>query len=117
MFVLAPLAIVLKLLLGAILLWVAWEGMRKDHTGAWLAMPAVGLVIVSLYQQELIVLHVPLNFFPFGMAIGISQIAVVVSLNIITMVLMRRFLQWPAAAATVGSRDRPGAADSATADP
>ncbi len=43
---LAPLAILLKLLLGGLLLWVAWEGMRKDHTGAWLAMPAVGLVIV-----------------------------------------------------------------------
>ena len=90
---LAPLAVLLKLLLGGLLLWVAWEGMRKDHTGAWLAMPAVGLVIVSLYQQELIVLHVPLTFFPFGMALGISQIAVVVSLNIITVLLMRRFLQ------------------------
>jgi heme exporter protein D len=91
--VLAPLAVLLKLLLGGLLLWVAWEGMRKDHTGAWLAMPAIGLVVISLYQQELIVLHVPLNFFPFGMAVGISQIAVVVSLNIITVLLMRRFLQ------------------------
>lgn len=91
--VLGPLAVFLKLLLGALLLWVAWEGMRKDHTGAWLAMPAIGLVILSLYQQELIVLHAPLNFFPFGMAVGISQIAVVVSLNIITVLLMRRFLQ------------------------
>lgn len=90
---LAPLAVFLKLLLGGLLLWVAWEGMRKDHTGAWLAMPAVALVVVSVYQQELIVLHVPLNFFPFGMAVGINQIAVVVSLNIITMLLMRRFLQ------------------------
>lgn len=90
---LAPLAVLLKLLLGGLLLWVAWEGMRKDHTGAWLAMPAVALVTVSLYQQELIVLHVPVTFFPFGMAIGISQIAVVVSLNIITVLLMRRFLQ------------------------
>lgn len=90
---LAPLAVFLKLLLGGLLLWVAWEGMRKDHTGAWLAMPAIALVIISLYQQELIVLHMPLNFFPFGMAVGISQIAVVVSLNIITVLLMRRFLQ------------------------
>ena len=90
---LAPLSVFLKLLLGGLLLWVAWEGMRKDHTGAWLAMPAVGLVIVSLYQQELMVLHVPLSFFPFGMAVGISQIAVVVSLAIITLLLLRRFLQ------------------------
>ena len=91
--VLAPLAVLLKLLLGALLLWVAWEGMRKDHTGAWLALPALGLVAVSLYQQELTVLHVPLTFFPFGMAVTINQIAVVLSLNIITVLLMRRFLQ------------------------
>lgn len=90
---LAPSAVFLKMLLGGLLLWVAWEGMRRDHAGAWLAMPAVGLVIVSLYQQELLVLHVPVTFFPFGMAVGISQIAVVVSLNIITVLLMRRFLQ------------------------
>jgi len=90
---LSPLALFMKLLLGGLLLWVAWEGMRKDNTGAWLAMPAVGLIIVSLYQQELLVLHVPLSFFPFGVAVGISQIAVVVSLIIITILLMRRFLQ------------------------
>jgi hypothetical protein len=90
---LVPLAAVLKLLLGAMLIWVAWEGMRKDHTGAWLALPAVGLVALSLYQQELLVLHLPLSFFPFGYAVGITQIAVVVSLNIITVLLMRRFLR------------------------
>ena len=92
LFVLAPLAVLLKLLLGSLLLWVAWEGMRKDHAGAWLAMPALALVAVSLYQQELLVLHLPMMFFPFGMALNISQIAVVVSLNIITVLLMRRFL-------------------------
>jgi hypothetical protein len=91
--VLAPLAIVLKLLLGSLLLWVAWEGMRKDHAGAWLALPALGMVAISLYQQELLLLHVRQMLFPFGMAVNISQIAVVVSLNIITVLLMRRFLQ------------------------
>ncbi|MGC1423699.1 MAG: SpoIIE family protein phosphatase [Terracidiphilus sp.] len=90
---LSPLATFMKLLLAGMLLWVAWEGMRRDHAGAWLAMPAVGLLVVSFYQQELLVLHMPLSFFPFGLAVGISQIAVVVSLIIITILLMRRFLQ------------------------
>lgn len=89
---LAPLAVLLKLLLGSLLLWVAWEGMRKDHAGAWLALPALALVAISLYQQELLVLHLQLMFFPFGMAVNISQIAVVVSLVIVTVLLMRRFL-------------------------
>lgn len=90
---LGPLSLILKLLLGALLLWVAWEGMRKDHAGAWLAMPAVGLVALSIYQQELLVLHLPLSFFPFGFAVSIGQIAVIVSLNIITILLMRRFMR------------------------
>jgi hypothetical protein len=89
---LAPFAVVLKLLLGSLLLWVAWEGMRKDHAGAWLALPALVLVAISLYQQELLILHLQSMFFPFGMAVNISQIAVVVSLIIITVLLMRRFL-------------------------
>jgi hypothetical protein len=90
---LVPLSVFLKLLLGGLLLWVAWEGMRKDHTGAWLALPALAMVAVSLYQQELTVLHVPLTFFPFGLAVTMNQIAVVLSLIIITVLLMRRFLQ------------------------
>jgi hypothetical protein len=90
--ILAPLMIFLKLLLGSLLVWVTWEGMRKDSTGGWLALPAVGLIAASLCAQELLVLHVPLTFFPFGFAVGINQIAVVVSLNIITILLMRRFL-------------------------
>jgi Stage II sporulation protein E (SpoIIE) len=90
---LGPLAALLKLLLGALLIWVAWEGMRKDHAGAWLALPAVALVGLSLYQQELLVLHLPLSIFPFGFAISINQIAVVVSLVIVTLLLMRRFLR------------------------
>ncbi len=90
---LAPLAVLLKLLLGGLLLWVAWEGMRKDHAGAWLAMPALAMVAISLYQQELTVLHVPQTYFPFGLAVTMNQIAVILSLNIITVLLMRRFLQ------------------------
>lgn len=89
---LGPLMVLLKLLLGSMLVWVTWEGMRKDVAGGWLALPAVGLVVVSLCAQELLVLHVPLTFFPFGFAMGINQIAVIVSLNIITLLLMRRFL-------------------------
>ena len=48
---------------------------------------------MSLYKSELLVLHVPVFFFPFGFAIDISQIAIVLSLGIITVLLLRRFLR------------------------
>jgi serine phosphatase RsbU (regulator of sigma subunit) len=90
---LSPITLVLKLLLGGLLLWVTYEGIRRDPTEGWLALPVVLLVIVSLYQSELLVLHVPVFFFPFGFAIDISQIAIVLSLGIITVLLLRRFLR------------------------
>ena len=90
---LSPITLVLKLLLGALLLWVTYEGIRRDRTEGWLALPVVLLVIVSLYQSELLVLLVPVFFFPFGFAIDISQIAIVLSLGIITVLLLRRFLR------------------------
>jgi hypothetical protein len=91
--VLAPLSLFVKLLLGSLLLWVTWESMRHDSTGGWLALPAVALIGLTLYQNNLFVLHVPMNFFIHGYAVKIGQIAVVLSLNIITILLMRRFLQ------------------------
>jgi hypothetical protein len=90
---LSPLSLLFKLLLGALLVWVTWEGMRRDNTGGWLALPAVALVALSLYQEDMLLSHLPLNFFPFGFAVSINQIAVVLSLCIITVLLMRRFLR------------------------
>ncbi|HZC44571.1 MAG TPA: SpoIIE family protein phosphatase [Acidobacteriaceae bacterium] len=90
---LSPVTLVLKLLLGALLLWVTYEGIRRDPTEGWLALPVVLLVAVSLYQSELLVLLMPVFFFPFGFAIDISQIAIVLSLGIITVLLLRRFLR------------------------
>jgi hypothetical protein len=92
-YILSPVSLLLKLLLGALLLWVAWEGMRHDYTGGWLALPAVMLLFITLYQDNLMRLHVPLSFFVFGYAVSIGQVAVILSLNMITLLLMRRFLQ------------------------
>ena len=90
---LMPVSLLMKLLLGSLLVWVAWEGTKRDMTGGWLGLTAVVLVFVALYQQDLQLLHVAMNYFPFGYQVGIAQIAVVLSLNIITMLLMRRFLK------------------------
>ena len=51
---LSPLALVLKLLLGVLLVWVTVLGIRKNRAEGWLALPAVLLVIVSRYSEELL---------------------------------------------------------------
>jgi hypothetical protein len=83
---LSPLTLVLKLLLGVLLVWVTYRGIRRDKTEGWLALPAIFLVVLSQYQVELGVLHVPTIFFPFGVAIDIDRIGTILSLVIITAV-------------------------------
>ena len=50
---LSPLTLVLKLLLGVLLVWVTVRGIRKNRAEGWLALPAVLLVILSRYSEEL----------------------------------------------------------------
>ena len=90
---LLPLTYALKLLLGALLVWVTIRGIFKDQTEGWMALPAVVLVVISLYQQELTVLHFPGEFFPYGIAITLNAVATILSLVIITVLLLRRFLR------------------------
>ncbi|HEX6494890.1 MAG TPA: SpoIIE family protein phosphatase [Acidobacteriaceae bacterium] len=90
---LLPLTYALKLLLGALLVWVTVRGIRKDPAEGWMALPAVVLVVISLYQQELTVLHFPGAFFPYGISITLNAAATILSLAIITVLLLRRFLR------------------------
>ena len=90
---LLPLTEVFKLLLGAMLVWVTNQGIRRNRTEGLLALPAVALVILSLYQEDLIVLQIPVSFFPFGFGITLSDIAIMLSLGIILVLMLRRFLR------------------------
>jgi len=90
---LSPLAIALKLLLGILLVWVMVLGIRKNAAEGWLALPAVLLVILSRYSEELSVVHVPTAVYPFGVGIGVNSVATILSLAIITVLLPRRFLR------------------------
>jgi hypothetical protein len=90
---LSPVTVWLRLLLGALLVWVTVRGIRRNKTEGWVALPAVVLMAVAMYQPELAKLHVRRLFFPFGFAISLGQIATMVSLFIIVVLLLRRFLQ------------------------
>ena len=90
---LSPLTLVTKLLLGALLVWVTIRGIAKNKTEGWLALPAVVLVVLSQYQQELTVVHFPGAFFPYGISITLNAAATILSLAIITVLLLGRFLR------------------------
>jgi hypothetical protein len=88
----SPLVLALKLLLGVVLLWVTYRGIRKDRAEGLLALPVVALIGVAQYQYELGLFHAPIFFFVFGYAIAIGQIATALSLLIVTVLLLRRFI-------------------------
>ena len=90
---LVPLLLVVKLLLGALLFVVAYDGFLERKTEGWMAGFAVALVFVANYQHELRLIHVPIAFDVLGFAVSLGTIATVTSLLIITVMLLRRFIQ------------------------
>jgi hypothetical protein len=89
---LLPLTTGLKLLLGGLLVWVTYQGIYRNRAEGLLALPAVLLVAVALYQVELSVLHVPIQISVWGYDITLRTFAILISLLIITILLLRRFV-------------------------
>lgn len=87
-----PVLLIVKLALGVLLFVVAFYGFRNQKAEGWLAAAAVLLVFVANYQRELRLLHVPVAFSLLGFAVQLGLIAMVVSLLIITVMLLRRFI-------------------------
>lgn len=89
----SPLTLALKLLLGAVLVYIVYRGILRNRTEGLLALPAVALTAVAQYQYALQLFHAPIVFFIAGYAVSISEIATILSLAIITVLLLRRFLE------------------------
>lgn len=90
---LVPLTLVLKLLLGAVLLWVTYQGIRKQAGDGWLALTPVLGTILWAYQEELQVVHVPTIIRFFGLTITEGTIAILLMLAIVSFLMMRRFVR------------------------
>jgi hypothetical protein len=90
--VIVPLLLIVKLLLGALLFAVAYQGFKKQKTEGWLAGIAVLLVFIANYQHELRLIHIKTTFSVFDFAISLGTLATILSLLIITVMLLRRFI-------------------------
>ena len=90
---LSPLADVMALLFGALMLWIAYLGIRKTGAEGWMALPAAVLTVLVANTWLLDELHVRTNYFPFGVALPFGRIAMFGSLGIITVLMLRRYLE------------------------
>lgn len=90
---LLPLTIIIKLLLGAFLVWITYRGIRKQAAGGWLSLPPVLLTVLWAYQEELGVIHIPTVLRVGGVTITEGEISILLMLAIISFLMMRRFVQ------------------------
>jgi hypothetical protein len=88
-----PFLLVVKLMLGVLLFRVAYRGFTRQKTEGWMAAVAVLLVCVANYQHELRQLHIKTTFDILGFSISLGTLATIVSLLVITVMLLRRFIQ------------------------
>jgi Stage II sporulation protein E (SpoIIE)/Beta-galactosidase jelly roll domain len=89
----SPMLLIVKLALGVLLFFVAYRGFTTQKTEGWMAGSAVLLGFVANYQREMLVIHVPITYFLLGFNISLGAAATVTSLLIITVMLLRRFIQ------------------------
>jgi hypothetical protein len=79
------------LFLGLLILAVV-EGIRQHGREGWLALPAVVLVGIAQFQVNLLVLHIPTVWYPFGVGVDLGDLANAF-LSVVVFVLLMRRLQ------------------------
>jgi hypothetical protein len=87
-----PFLLVVNLGLGVLLLLVAYRGFYKNRGEGGLAAAAVLLAVIANYQYELRLVHVPTTFTRFGFTISLGSVSTILSLLIITVMLLNRFI-------------------------
>jgi hypothetical protein len=92
---LEPFLLAVKLGLGVLLLIVAYRGFRRNREEGVMAAVAVLLAVIANFNRELRlirVIHVPTTFKILDFSINLGSISTILSLLIITVMLLRRFI-------------------------
>jgi len=88
-----PFLLVVKLGLGVLLFLVAYRGFKKNKEEGLMAAVAVLLAFIAIYNHELhLIFGNKVNFKVLGFALNIGSISTMLSLLIITVMLLRRFI-------------------------
>ncbi|HET9099191.1 MAG TPA: SpoIIE family protein phosphatase [Acidobacteriaceae bacterium] len=82
----------IRLLFLLLLVLIVFRGIRQQGREGWLALPAVVLMGISLFQRELGILRVRVVWFPFGTQASLESIASVALAAAIFVLLLRRLL-------------------------
>jgi hypothetical protein len=86
-------SLVLRLLFFALLLWVVIQGIRRQGVEGWLVLPVVVLRGINAFTIQLSLLHIQMNWFPFGAQVNLGIIASLLVAVVIALLLLRRLLR------------------------
>jgi hypothetical protein len=85
-------SLVVRLIFLAILLWIVAQGVRLRGVEGWLALPAALLFGIARFSIELSMLHIQVTWFPFGMQVGLADLAGLLLALAVVLLLLRRLL-------------------------
>jgi Stage II sporulation protein E (SpoIIE) len=86
-------ALVVRLLLFLLLLWIVIQGIRSHGLEGWLVLPAVLLLGISHFATELNFMHIRVIWLPFGVQIHVFFIATLLLMLAVALLLLRRLRQ------------------------
>jgi Stage II sporulation protein E (SpoIIE)/Beta-galactosidase jelly roll domain len=89
---LQPLLLTTKLGLGVLLIFVAYRGFKRNKGEGGMAAVAVLLAVIANFNHELPLVHVKTTFTILDFTINLGSISTMLSLLIITVMLLRRFI-------------------------
>jgi signal transduction histidine kinase len=82
------LSLLIRLVFGALLVWIVVEGIRGVGLEGWSVLPAIVLLGIGAFQNELSFLI----WFPFGVRVNLAQIAHLLLVVVVALLLLRRLL-------------------------
>ncbi len=84
--------VVVRLILLVFTVLIVTAGIRKQGREGWLVLTVIVPLGLALFTSELIVLHLPVLWHPFGYDIFVGQIADLLLVVALTVLLLRRLL-------------------------
>jgi hypothetical protein len=85
-------SIAVRLALLMVLILVVTWGIRRQGAEGWFVLPAVVVLIVSLFTNELLLLHIRINWYPFGLRFSLGQASDILLTVVLFVLLLRRLL-------------------------
>jgi hypothetical protein len=83
-------SLVIRLVFLLLMILIVVSSTRREGLEGYLVLPAVILLGISRFNSELGVLHVRLSWFPFGVQMGLSNIANMLLVLALGLLLLRR---------------------------